>query len=202
MYIKTALEGKTERNGKRTSKNSSPSFNIPLAVHVVYSSHGEGRLCRYSRQLKLNSEFYKKKELEEISICSFKPIRSTELKKNSIGVSQISKILIGCHNSVSNKALGIWGLNEELRREGQCDAQKQYLGARDYSHTWIITEMSHPTLYSKRWLWWHDLHPAPDPRRGVLLGILGGGVVPGSPNPDLIADQKMSFSTPVFRPDL
>ena len=78
MYIKTALEGKTERNRKRTSKNSSPSFN---AVHVVYSSHGEGRLCRYSRQLKLNSEFYKKKELEEISICSFKPIRSTELKK-------------------------------------------------------------------------------------------------------------------------
>ena len=82
------------------------------------------------------------------------------------------------------------------------DAQKQYLGGRDYSHTWIITKMSHPTLYSKRWLWWHDLHPAPDPWRGVLLGILGGGVVTGSPNPDLIADQKMSFSTPVFRPDL
>ena len=78
MYIKTALEGKTERNRKRTSKNSSPSFN---AVHVVYSSHGEGRLCRYSRQLKLNSKFYKKKEFEEISICSIKPIRSTESKK-------------------------------------------------------------------------------------------------------------------------
>ena len=107
MYIKTALEGKTERNGKRTSKNSSPSFNIPLAVHVVYSSHGEGRLCRYSRQLKLNSEFYEKKEFEEILICSFKQIRSTELKKNGIGVSQISKILIGSHNSVSNKAFGI-----------------------------------------------------------------------------------------------
>ena len=81
MYIKTALEGKTERNGKRTSKNSSPSFNIPLAVQVVYSSHGEGRLCWYSRQLKLISEFYKKKEFEEISISSFKPIRSTESKK-------------------------------------------------------------------------------------------------------------------------
>ena len=107
MYIKTALEGKTERNGKRTSKNSSPSFNIPLAVHVVYSSHGEGRLCRHSRQLKLNSEFYEKEEFEEISICSFKPIRSTQLKKNSIGVSQISKILVGSHNSVSNKAFGI-----------------------------------------------------------------------------------------------
>ena len=51
------------------------------------------------------------------------------IKKNSIGVSQISKILIGCHNSV-------WGLNEELRREGQCrafrDAQKRCLGGRAY----------------------------------------------------------------------
>ena len=38
---------------------------------------------------------------------------------------------------------------------------------------------------------------------GVLLGILGGGVQPGSPNPDHISDQKMPFSTPVvFRPDL
>ena len=38
---------------------------------------------------------------------------------------------------------------------------------------------------------------------GVLLGILGGGVQPGSPNPDPISDQKMLFSTPVvFRPDL
>ena len=36
----------------------------------------------------------------------------------------------------------------------------------------------------------------------VLLEILGGGVPPGSPNPDPISDQKMSFSTPVFRPDL
>ena len=41
------------------------------------------------------------------------------------------------------------------------------------------------------------------PRRGgVLLGILGVGVPSGSPNPDPILDQKMSFSTPVFRPGL
>ena len=32
-----------------------------------------------------------------------------------------------------------------------------------------------------------------------LLGILGGGVPPGSPNPDPISDQKMSFFTPIFR---
>ena len=63
------------------AKTVVPAVNIPLAVHLVYSSHGEGRSCRYSRQLKLNSEFYKKRELEEISICSFKPIRSTEFKK-------------------------------------------------------------------------------------------------------------------------
>ena len=39
-------------------------------------------------------------------------------------------------------------------------------------------------------------------RGGGNPGILGGGVPPGSPNPDPISDQKMSFSTPVFRPDL
>ena len=37
---------------------------------------------------------------------------------------------------------------------------------------------------------------------GVLLGIFGGGVPPASPNADPISDQKMPFSTPVFRPDL
>ena len=47
---------------------------------------------------------------------------------------------------------------------------------------------------------------------GLLLGILGGGVQRGSPNPDPISDQKMSFHTrfqtrplksiPVFRPCL
>ena len=34
----------------------------------------------------------------------------------------------------------------------------------------------------------------------VLLGILGGGVTPGSPNSDPISEQEMSFLTPVFRP--
>ena len=33
---------------------------------------------------------------------------------------------------------------------------------------------------------------------GVFLAILGGGVPPGSPNPDPILDQKISFSTPVL----
>ena len=37
---------------------------------------------------------------------------------------------------------------------------------------------------------------------GVLLGILGGGVPPGSSNPNPISDLNMPFSTPVFRPDL
>ena len=37
---------------------------------------------------------------------------------------------------------------------------------------------------------------------GKRLGILGRGVPPGSPNPDPISDQKMSFFPPVFRPDL
>ena len=33
---------------------------------------------------------------------------------------------------------------------------------------------------------------------GVLLGILGGGLLPGSPNFDAISDQKMWLFTPVF----
>ena len=40
------------------------------------------------------------------------------------------------------------------------------------------------------------------PPGGVLLEILGVGVPPGFPNPDPISDQKMEFSTPVFRPNL
>ena len=31
---------------------------------------------------------------------------------------------------------------------------------------------------------------------GVILGILGEGVPPGSPYPDPVSDQKMSFSKP------
>ena len=37
---------------------------------------------------------------------------------------------------------------------------------------------------------------------GVLLGVLVGVVPPGSPNPDPFSDQKMYFSTLVFRLDL
>ena len=36
----------------------------------------------------------------------------------------------------------------------------------------------------------------------VLPGILGGGVPPGSSNPDPISDLNMPFSTPVFRPEI
>ena len=35
----------------------------------------------------------------------------------------------------------------------------------------------------------------------LLLGIVGVGVLCSFPDPDPISDQKMSFSTPVFRPD-
>ena len=38
--------------------------------------------------------------------------------------------------------------------------------------------------------------------RGVLQGILGGGVPPGSPKIDPISGQKVVFSTSVFRPGL
>ena len=47
--------------------------------------------------------------------------------------------------------------------------------------------------------WKHMLEDTPG---GVLLEIFGGGVLPASPNPDPISDQKMLFPTPVFRPGL
>ena len=56
--------------------------------------------------------------------------------------------------------------------------------------------MSHPTLYSKRWLWWHDLHPAPDPRKGVVLGILGGGWCPVLRILTLLQTKKCDFPHP------
>ena len=37
---------------------------------------------------------------------------------------------------------------------------------------------------------------------GLHLVILCGSVPPSSPNPDPISDRQMSFSTPVFRPNL
>ena len=40
----------------------------------------------------------------------------------------------------------------------------------------------------------------PEGGGGVLLGIFGRGVPPGSQNPDPISDQNIPFSTPVFRP--
>ena len=42
-------------------------------------------------------------------------------------------------------------------------------------------------------VWWVLLTSG---RRGVLLGIVGGGVPPGSPNPDPISHQKCCFSHP------
>ena len=40
------------------------------------------------------------------------------------------------------------------------------------------------------------------PWEGVLLGIVGRGMPPGSPNPDPISDQNFPLSTPVFRAGL
>ena len=37
---------------------------------------------------------------------------------------------------------------------------------------------------------------------GSTPGNSSGGVLLGSPNPDPISDQKMSFFTPIFRPDI
>ena len=67
---------------KQQSQLLASHINIPLAGHTVYSRqcqrhvgkksilHGKGRLFRYSSEMQLNSEFYKKKDVEENSIFS------------------------------------------------------------------------------------------------------------------------------------
>ena len=43
-----------------------------------------------------------------------------------------------------------------------------------YQSIMVFLYSLNPTLYSKRWLWWHDLHPAPDPRREYYWEFLVG----------------------------
>ena len=68
----------------------------------------------------------------------------------------------------------------------------------------VALEILHERWSTKKT--WEPLVPTPSQymsrifKQELLLGIIGGGVPPGSPNPDPISDQKMLFSTPVFRP--
>ena len=88
------------------------------------------------------TEFYKKAELKENSIYSFKPIEDTEIetyqiKKNSSGVSE-SKILIDATVPFQIKP---WGYEEMTKPDEKVnvgafhDAKKLYLWGRGYSPT-------------------------------------------------------------------
>ena len=74
-------------------------------------------------------------------------------------------------------------------------ANRWLRGIKRYRFPWYLTLVSinrasrNPGLVA-------TAQASPEGGGGVLLGILGGVV------PDPISDQKMSFSTPVFRQDL
>ena len=81
VYKNSFTEVKLREMESGLAKTVIPALTFPwLFTQSILPTEKEG-YAGTARQLKLNSEFYKKKELEEISICSFKPIRSTELKK-------------------------------------------------------------------------------------------------------------------------
>ena len=71
-------------------------------------------------------------------------------------------------------------------------ANKQHFG-----QFWFVLAQQHPEngliskIYLSRWVKQSTVRPW-----GVLLGILSGGVLPGSLNLDPISVKKMSFSTP------
>ena len=94
----------------------------------------ESILTARASQLKWNSEVYKKKELEENPINSFKAIRSTELKKKVLVL--VSKIL---RDATIPFQIEPWEYEEmknsdrKVNIEAFCDVKKQYLGGRDYS---------------------------------------------------------------------
>ena len=53
--------------------------------------------------------------------------------------------------------------SDEQVNIGVISKKAVFRGGGGITHdTWIITEINHPMLYSKRCLWWHDLHPAPE----------------------------------------
>ena len=58
----------------------------------------------------------------------------------------------------------------------------------------------HTLLYKDLFSLITHLKPVGGGGWGVFLGICGGAVPHGCPNPDPISDQKKSFSTPVVRP--
>ena len=72
-----------------------------MAGHAVYSPqrqrhvekksilNGQGRLCRYSRQRKLNAEFDKKKDLEKNSIYSFYRVSQSKILIDATNPFQI-----------------------------------------------------------------------------------------------------------------
>ena len=81
VYKNSFTEVKLREMESGLAKTVIPALTFPwLFTQSILPTEKEG-YAGTARQLKLNSEFYKKKELEEISICSFKPKRSTELKK-------------------------------------------------------------------------------------------------------------------------
>ena len=103
---------------------------------------------------KWNCEFYKKEELEENSIYSFKPVdqkiwnrEASNKKKSSIGVSE-SKILIDA-TIRSFKALGYEAMNnpdEKVNIEACIPRCKKALfsGEGLLTYAWIITKIYHP----------------------------------------------------------
>ena len=100
--------------------------------------HGQGRLCRYSRQLKLNSE----------------RIREAPNKRNSIGVSRLSKIP---KDASIPFQINPWEYemknSDEKVNIGAFREVKSSIYAGGITHLYVNNnrnESSNPTLYSTR----------------------------------------------------
>ena len=136
----------------------------------------------------------------ETDADSLDAAKSTYYNQNSLPLTKTSSAfsLIECWSSTS---VGTSSLTSHL------SLVDSFLCVVFYKNRKISVKLYQTSV---RWncceisLWEVYLWPTtyPPGGGGVLIGILGVGVPPGSPNPDPISDKKMLFFTPVHRPDL
>ena len=127
----------------------------------------------------------------------FSQCRSFDNTQKKLFLSNFLLFMCMCaHNLRRDKVQSHWGLNNKI-----LNLHKKAIPWRILVEVveWRHRENGLLKSTAETRIWFNgklQFHIPGKP--GVLLGILGGGVPPGSPNPDPISDQKMSFSHPFW----
>ena len=128
----------------------------------------------------------------------FSQCRSFDNTQKKLFLSNFVLFMCMCaHNLGRDKVQSHWGLNNKsLNLHKKAIFYYFYQNPSGWRHrengSWSKSK-------AETRIWFNGKLQSNIPGKpGVLLGILGGRVPPGSPNPGLISDQKMSFSYPFW----